>query len=82
MKHDMQPWKPGDPVARGLVYLPDKKTRDAYGKACKELWIEPAAIHAVSLNTLHERRRFIDGYPMPERDQLKAKVAELWSKIK
>jgi hypothetical protein len=78
----MKPWRHGDPVASGLVYLPDKKTRDAYGKACKELWIEPAAIHAVNLPTLHQRRKFIESYPMPERDQLKDRVSELWRKLK
>lgn len=82
MKHDMQPWKPGDPVGAGLVYLPDKKTRDAYGKACRDQWIESAAQHAVQLPTLQARRDFINSYPSSARDQLKDRVAELWRMLK
>lgn len=82
MKHDMQPWRPGDPVGMGLVYLPDKKTRDAYGKACRDQWIESAAKHAVQLPTLQARRDFINSYPAGARGQLKDRVAELWRMLK
>lgn len=82
MKHDMTPWKPGDPVGMGLVYLPDKKTRDAYGKACRDQWIESAAQHAVQLPTLEARRNFINSYPAQARDQLKDRVAKLWRMLK
>jgi len=75
----MKPWKPGDPVGIGVVYLPDKKTRAAYGKACRDLWIDSAAKHAISLPTLHQRREFIDSYPLDARDALKVRVAELWA---
>ena len=82
MKPDIKPWKPGDPVGGGLIYLPDQKTRDAYGKACRDQWIESAAQHAVQLSTLQARRDFINNYPMPARDQLKERVAELWRMLK
>lgn len=78
MTDDIKPWQPGDPVGVGLVYLPNKKTRDAYGKALKDQWIESAAKHAISLPTLHQRRNFIDSYPIDARDVLKDRIKELW----
>jgi len=74
----MKPWQPGDPVGMGEVYLPDKKTRAAYGKACRDMWIDSAAKHAISLPTLHQRRKFIDSYPAAARDALKDRIKELW----
>ena len=74
----MKPWQPGDPVGCGEVYLPDKKTRAAYGKACRDLWIDSAAKHAISLSTLHQRRKFIDSYPLDARNELKGRIKELW----
>ena len=29
----MTPWKPGDPIGAGIVYLPDAETRAAYHAA-------------------------------------------------
>lgn len=74
----MKPWQPGDPVGMGLVYLSDKKTSEAYGKACRDMWIDSAAKHAISLPTLHKRRKFIDSYPAAARDALKDRIKELW----
>ena len=74
----MKPWQQGDPVGMGEVYLPDKKTRAAYGKACRDLWIDSAAKRAISLPTLHQRRRFIDSYPLNAREALKDRIKELW----
>ena len=76
----MKPWQPGDPVGMGVVYLPDKKTRAAYGKACRDLWIDSAAKHAISLSTLQQRRNFINRYPLDARDALKDRVKELWER--
>ena len=74
----MKPWQPGDPVGMGEVYLPDKKARAAYGKACRDAVIDSAAKHAISLPTLHERRKFIDSYPLDAREALKDRIKELW----
>jgi len=74
----MRSWREGDPVGTGVVYLPDTKTREAYTRACKLLRIESAAQHAISLPTLHQRRKFIDSYPAEAREELKNKVKELW----
>ena len=76
----MKPWQQGDPVGMGEVYLPDKKTRAAYGNACRDLWIDSAAKHVISLSTLHQRRKFIDGYPLNAREALKDRVKELWER--
>lgn len=62
----------------GEVYLPDKKTRAAYGKACRDAWIDSAANHAISLPTLHQRRKFIEIYPSAAREALKDRIKELW----
>lgn len=74
----MKPWQPGDPVACGVVYLPDRKTRQAYGEACRKLWIEPAAQHAISLPTLQARRDFIYSYPSQAREELMERVKQIW----
>jgi hypothetical protein len=74
----MNPWQIGDPVGMGLVYLPDKKTRAAYGKACRNTWIEIAAKHAINLPSLQMRRKFINIYPADAREALKDRVRELW----
>lgn len=74
----MKPWQPGDPVGMGEVYLPDKKTRAAYGKACRAAVIDSAAKHAINLPTLDRRREFINRYPAAARDALKDRIRELW----
>lgn len=74
----MKPWREGDPVGAGVVYLPDTKTKQAYARACKRLWIESAAQHAISLRTLQARRDFINSYPPEAREELKDRVRELW----
>lgn len=74
----MRSWREGDPVGAGIVYLPDTKTKQAYERACKRLWIESAAQHVLSLPSLEQRRAFIAKHPADEREALKSKVKELW----
>jgi hypothetical protein len=74
----MKPWQLGDPVGMGEVYLPDKKTRAAYGKACRAAVIDSAAKHAINLPTLDQRREFINRYPAAAREALKDRIKELW----
>lgn len=76
----MKPWQPGDPVGMGEVYLPDKKTRAAYGKACRAAVIDSASKHAINLPTLQRRRDFINSYPANAREALKDRITELWRK--
>ena len=72
----MKPWQPGDPIGCGEVFLPDEQTREAYGNACRDALIDSAARHAIQLKTLQARRDYINGHPAKE--QLKARVSELW----
>jgi hypothetical protein len=74
----MKRWQIGDPVGMGEVYLPDKKTREAYQKACRDAWIDNAAQHAIRLSSLQSRRDFINSHPA--KDELKARVTELWER--
>ena len=74
----MKSWREGDPVGAGAVYLPDTKTKQAYANACKRLWLDSAAQHAISLPTLQARRDFINSYPAQAREELKDRVRELW----
>lgn len=77
----MQPWRAGDPVGCGLVYLPTKKLRDAYGAACVEAQIHADARAICAIPRIETRRARIAMYPAHRRDLLKAKVAEMWAKL-
>ena len=74
----MRHWRAGDPIGMGEVYLPDGKTRAAYGNACRAAVIDSAAKHAINLPTLDKRREFINLYPAAARDSLKARIKKLW----
>lgn len=76
----MKPWTEGDPIGMGEIFLPTQNARNAYGKACRAAVIDSAALHAISLPTLHQRRKFIDSYPADRRDALKARIKTLWEK--
>lgn len=78
----MRPWREGDPVGAGEVYLPDTKTKQAYANACKRIWLDSAAHRAISLPTLQLRREFINNYPAKEREALKDKIRKLWEENK
>lgn len=73
----MTPWKPSDGLC-GIICLPDRRTRAAYGDACRAAIIESAAKHAIGLGSLQDRRAFIDRYPGNIRDELKKRIKELW----
>ena len=76
----MTPWREGDPVGIGEVYLPDDKHKKTYSLACKRLIIESAAFHVLKLKTIDKRREFINSYPQAGQDNLKSRVKELWGK--
>lgn len=76
----MRPWREGDPVGAGEVYLPDSKAKQAYTNACKRQLIESAARHVLSLPSLEQRRAFIAKHPAKE--DLKHRVRELWEENK
>ena len=74
----MTPW--AGQIGGGEIYLPDDETRAAYGQACRAAIIDSAARHAINLDTLDDRRAFIEAYPAAMRDSLRSRILELWSK--
>lgn len=76
----MNPWREGDPVGMGEVYLPDTKTKLAYSKACRLQSIESAAQYVLSLRSIEQRRAFIAKHPSQE--ELKIRVKKLWEERK
>lgn len=74
----MKPWCAGDPVGMGEVFLPDKKTRDAYASACRDDRTDSAAKYTINLPTLQARRDFINNYPIEARDALRDRIKQLW----
>lgn len=75
----MKPWKAGDPVGCGIVFLPTKKLIAAYVDACVEEQISTDARAICAIPSVQTRRARIAMYPEARRDLLKARVAELWS---
>lgn len=75
----MTPWRPGDPVGRGAVFLPTPAIRAAYHAACAAERIDATARAVLALPTLPERRARIEQCPERDRDALRARVTELWS---
>ena len=73
----MTPWKPSDGLC-GVVYLPDRQTKAAYGDACRKAIISSAAEHVISMGSLPERRAFVDKYPAAMREYLKKEILERW----
>lgn len=76
----LKPWQPGDPVASGEVYLPDEKTRQAYGMECQRRVVESWAHRVMAGHHINIRRARIQQCPDSLREQVKARVQELWRK--
>lgn len=64
-------WKPGDPIGGGEIYLPDARTRRAYG-------LEVAAQIIAHTPGLQRRRNLLAAANENDRDELKQRVAEVW----
>lgn len=71
-------WRPGDPVGGGEVYLPDEKTRAAYGEECARQIVEAYAWRVVQTPSLYYRRQLIEQFPKAMQQRLKDRVLELW----
>jgi len=52
-------WSVGDPIGGGEINIADAKTKNAYGKACRNALIDSAARHVLSISTLTLRRDII-----------------------
>lgn len=74
----MKPWAPGDPVGVGEVFLPTSKLRTAYAEECARKIIEAAAQAVLNAPELATRHAIIARHPKKTRDNLKARVKELW----
>jgi hypothetical protein len=73
-------WQVGDPVGIGEIYLPTRDSKEAYNAACNEEMLDSAARYAMELRTVEARRGFIATWPESRRNELKAKIKELWEK--
>lgn len=74
----LKPWQPGDPVGRGQVYLPSSKVRVEYHRQCTREIILADARMICAAPDLQTRRAMIARYPEEYREQLKARVKEIW----
>jgi hypothetical protein len=74
----LTPWKPGDPIATGQIYLPDAESRAAYGAEVQRQLIESWARLVLQGRDINTRRARIRACPRSMQDQVKARVTELW----
>jgi hypothetical protein len=75
---DRQPWQPGEPIGCGEIYLPTAKLRAEYHRAVREAVMAATARGIVNMPELASRRAAIARVPEKWRDEIKARVAELW----
>lgn len=76
----MKQWQPGDPIASGELHFPDAESRQAYGNAVRAAFIESYAMTALNIKTRRGRQIMLDLVPLPLREQVKARLLELWQK--
>lgn len=74
----MKPWAPGDPVGCGAVFLPTAKIRAAYHAEAHRQMITATARSIINMPEVATRRARVAMYPEKWRDELKARVKELW----
>lgn len=74
----MKRWEHGDPVGAGAVYLPDQRTREAYGQACKDKIIESWANRVVAGEDLQTRRQLLAQCPKNLVDDVKKLIDQIW----
>ncbi len=75
-----RPWRPGDPVGCGEVFLPTRKLVEAYTQACVDAQIETAARAICAMPDRETRAAAVAMYYAPRRERLKEKIRELWAK--
>lgn len=73
-----QPWQPGDPIGCGEIYLPTSALRQKYHQAVHEATITAIARGVVNMPELASRRAAIARVPEKWRDEVKARVKEIW----
>jgi hypothetical protein len=75
----MTPWRKGNKIGSGEVYLPDDDARAAYGSACLDAILYATAKQVLRMKELAERRQFIANYPQALQPELKEKIKALWA---
>lgn len=76
-----RPWKLGDPVGCGAVFLPTRKHVEDYTAECNRLMIEADARAICAMPDLRTRQARIARYPEKWRDTLKRRVREMWDTL-
>lgn len=82
----MKPWKPGDPVGRGAVYLPTRAASQAYTEACLHE-MSDATARAIAKEPSIEKRRVMAAKAMAGQDEkyaiwLRSRVGEIQAQLK
>lgn len=72
-------WRPGDPIGRGVTYLPTRADRLAYAEACEAAKIDAAARAILNIPDLTTRRARIAMHPEKTRARLRARITEMWN---
>lgn len=85
----MKPWKPGDPVATGVIVFESAEDRAEYGHACavalkkcaeegRLSYVDQFAKKVLAEPELYMRRILIRSAPTSHRAEIEARVKELW----
>lgn len=74
-----RPWKPGDPIGCGEVFLPTRKAVEEYTAACIAAQITADARAVCAIPDRATRAARVAMYPEYRRDALKARILELWN---
>lgn len=78
----LTPWKPGDPIATGQIYLPDAESRAAYGAEVQRQLVESWATFVLQGRNIQTRRARIQQCPRSMQGAVKARVLEIWEERK
>lgn len=72
------PWKPGEPIGPGALYLPTRQIAEAYHAECQRQVVAAVARAICAIPDLETRRARVAMYPATLREQLKTAVAAYW----
>lgn len=82
----MRPWREGDPIGAGVVYLPTKAVSAAYTAACLRAMQEATAKAIATEPSLEARRlkmaKATAGQPEKYAIWLQNRVTEIWRELK
>lgn len=78
----LTPWKPGDPVGCGDVYLPTSELRSAYAEECRRQQTEANALYVLDGATLAIRQARVRQLPVNLQAAVQVRVWEIWNERK